>query len=353
MIGPFRFEPKPARVIFGQGRIGEVGRMVEELGGKRVLVLSTAGHSNLGDDIATRLGPLAAGAFAGAVMHTPFEVTDQAMRRLDETKGDCLVAIGGGSTIGLGKAIALRTDLPQIAIPTTYAGSEMTDILGETKEGAKTTIRSPRVLPEIVIYDVDLTLTLPPRVSATSGMNALAHAVEALYAPDGNPIVSLMAEDGLRALAASLPTIMASPFDVEARTLAQYGAFLCGACLGAASMALHHKLCHVLGGSFNLPHAETHAVMLPHTAAYNAGAAPEAMRKVAWALGTEDAVRGLHALKERLVGSLSLKDLGMPADGIETAAKLACASPYANPRPIDLEGMRHVIKSAYEGTAPA
>jgi maleylacetate reductase len=339
-------------VVFGAGRIGEVGKAVEELSAKRALVLSTAGHETLADDVMRRLGSLAAGKFAGAVMHTPVEVTEKAMARVKELKADCIVAIGGGSTIGLGKAIALRSDLPQIAIPTTYAGSEMTDILGETKEGAKTTIRSPKVLPEMVIYDVDLTLSLPDKISATSGMNALAHAVEALYAPDGNPVVSLMAEEGARALAQSLPPIMSSPRDVEARTLAQYGAWLCGACLGAVSMALHHKLCHVLGGSFNLPHAETHTVMLPYTAAYNAEAAPEAMRRIARALGAVDAVAGLYELKERLTGGLSLRDLGMPADGIERAARLACANPYANPRAVEFEGMRRLIEDAYEGARP-
>ena len=173
---------------------------------------------------------------------------------------DGLVAVGGGSTIGLAKAIALRTGLPQVAIPTTYAGSEMTDILGETEGGAKTTRRSEAVRPEAVIYDVELTRSLPPGLSATSGLNAIAHAAEALYARDGNPVIALMAEEGVRALAAALPAIVADPGDMAARGDALYGAWLCGLCLGAASMALHHKLAHVLGGSFDLPHAETHAV---------------------------------------------------------------------------------------------
>jgi alcohol dehydrogenase class IV len=299
-----------------------------------------------------RLGSLAAGKFAGAAVHAPVDVTERAMGCVDELRADCIVAIGGGSTIGLGKAIALRSDLPQIAIPTTYAGSEMTDILGETKDGAKTTLRSRKVLPEAAIYDVDLTLSLPARVSATSGMNAIAHAVEALYAVDGNPAIDLMAEEGIRALAASLPTVISSPRDVEARALAQCGAWMCGTCLGAVAMALHHKLCHVLGGSFNLPHAETHTVMLPYTAAYNVAVAPQAMSKVARALGTEDAVSGIFELKERLVGSLSLRDLGMPADGIERAANVACENPYPNPRALEFEGLRQLIANAYEGLRP-
>ncbi len=204
--------------------------------------------------------------------------------------------MGGGSTTGLGKAIALRTDLPQIVLPTTYAGSEMTPILGETRDSAKTTLRDPKVLPEVVIYDVELTLGLPASVSAASGMNAIAHAVEALYARDRNPLISLAGEEGVAALARALPKILDAPRDHEARSEALYGAWLCGVCLGTVGMALHHKLCHALGGSFGLPHAETHAIVLPHAAAYNAPAAPAALACVARALGTDDAARGLDDL---------------------------------------------------------
>ncbi len=188
----------------------------------------------------------------------------------------------------MGKAIALRTDLPQIVVPTTYAGSEMTPILGQTTAGRKTTLRSLAVLPEVVLYDVDLTLSLPPALSATSGLNAIAHAVEGLWAHDGNPIISLMAEEGIRALAAALPRIVDDPTDVAARSDAQYGAWLCATVLAGAGMALHHKLCHTLGGSFNLPHAETHAVILPHATHYNSAAAPEAMQRLCRALGVRD-----------------------------------------------------------------
>jgi alcohol dehydrogenase class IV len=351
VIREFRYEPKPARVLFGAGRLSEVAAAVKELGSRRALVLSTANHRNLADMVVECLGTLAAGIFSGAVMHTPANVTETAMERVRGSDADCVIAIGGGSTIGLGKAIALRTGLPQVAIPTTYAGSEMTDILGETKDGAKTTQRSLQVLPETVIYDVELTLTLPARTSAMSGMNAIAHAVEALYARDGNPIIALMAEEGIESLAASLPRIMTDPGNREARSMAQYGAWLCGTCLGSVSMALHHKLCHVLGGSFNLPHAETHSVMLPYALAYNSGAASEAMTVIARALREDDAVLGLHRLKERLVGSLSLRDIGMPEDGIDRAAAAACANPYWNPRPIELNRIRELISNAYHGAA--
>jgi maleylacetate reductase len=242
--------------------------------------------------------------------------------------------------------------LPQIVVPTTYAGSEMTDILGETEGGSKTTRRSPAIRPETVIYDVDLTLGLPPRLSAASGMNAIAHAVEALYAEDGNPVISLMAEDAIRALAGALPAIVANPADREARSSALYGAWLCGLCLGSVSMALHHKLCHTLGGTFDLPHAETHTAVLPHATAYNAPAAPEAMKRLARALGVSNPALGLYELAHKLGATLSLRELGMPEAGIAKAADLAMQNPYRNPRPLEREALNGLIARAWGGEAP-
>ena len=265
---------------------------------------------------------------------------------------DGLVAVGGGSTIGLAKAIALRTGLPQVAIPTTYAGSEMTDILGETEGGAKTTRRSEAVRPEAVIYDVELTRSLPPGLSATSGLNAIAHAAEALYARDGNPVIALMAEEGVRALAAALPAIVADPGDMAARGDALYGAWLCGLCLGSASMALHHKLAHVLGGSFDLPHAETHAVLLPHAVAYNAPAAPVAMARLAHALGGRNPALALFDLAGRLGAPRALRDIGMPEDGLDRAVEAAVANPYWNPRPLEAGALRALLADAWAGRPP-
>jgi alcohol dehydrogenase class IV len=265
---------------------------------------------------------------------------------------DCTVAVGGGSTTGLGKAIALATGLDQIVVPTTYAGSEMTPILGQTERGVKTTQRSPAILPEIVIYDVDLTLTLPPALTATSGLNAIAHAVEALYAQDRNPIVSLMAEEGIAALARSLPVLTDAASDLAARSDALYGAWLCGACLGVVGMALHHKLCHTLGGSFDLPHAETHAVVLPHAVAYNSAAAPAAMSRIARALGSGDAARGLYDLAGRLGAPRALRELGMSEEGIERAADLAVQNPYWNPRPVERDAVRDLLARAWSGAPP-
>ena len=350
---PFSYVGSPSRVVFGFGTLDRVADEVKALGCSRALVLSTPQQEADARRLAERLGGLSAGVFPGAVMHTPVEVTERAMQAVRDTGADCTVALGGGSTTGLGKAIALRTDLPQIVIPTTYAGSEATPILGETRDGLKTTQKSPKILPEVIVYDVDLTLTLPPGLSATSGINAIAHAVEGLYTQDANPIVSLMAEEGIRALAGALPNIARDLADREARSEALYGAWLCGVVLGSVGMALHHKLCHTLGGTFDLPHAETHTVVLPHAAAYNAPATPEAMARVARALGVKDAPQGLFDLAQGLGAPVALKDIGMPESGLDRAADLAVANPYWNPRPIERAAIRALLDDAFHGRRPA
>jgi len=348
----FVYTGLPIRVIFADGArdrlAGEIGR----LGASRVMVITTPNQKTDGEALATSLGDLCAAVYSGATMHTPVAVTEDAMVVVGREKIDCLVALGGGSTIGLAKAIALRTDLPQIAIPTTYAGSEMTPILGQTENGLKTTQRSMKVLPEIVIYDVDLTMSLPAGLSSTSGINAIAHAVEALYAEDANPIISVLAEQAIAALARSLPVIASDPADRAARSNAQYGAFLAGACLGSVGMALHHKLCHTIGGTFDLPHAETHTIVLPHAFAYNAPAVPKAAESVARALGVDHAPRGLFALARQVGAPRALRDLGMPEDGIDKATDIALKNPYWNPRPLERTGIRALIAAAWAGEEP-
>jgi maleylacetate reductase len=353
VVTPFTYVANPCRVVFGAGRLAELGDELERLGIRRALLLSTPGHAKQAEAVQLQLGGRASGIYSRATMHTPVDVTLDALGQLRLLGCDGLVALGGGSTIGLGKALALRTDLPQVAVPTTYAGSEMTPILGETEAGRKTTQRSPRVLPETVIYDVDLTISLPPALSATSGVNALAHAVEALYARDANPIISLMAEESITALARSLPAIVADPSDLPARNDAQYGAWLAGACLGAVGMALHHKICHVLGGSFDLRHAETHTVMLPHVAAYNAAAAPEAMRRIARGLGAGSTPDGLFALNRALGAPSALRDLGMPENGIGVAVDQVMQDQYWNPRPPEAAALRAMLARAWAGAPPA
>jgi maleylacetate reductase len=222
----------------------------------------------------------------------------------------------------------------------------MTPVWGLTENGVKRTGRDPAVLPRSVVYDPALTLSMPPGLSATSGINALAHAVEALYAPDASPVISLMAEEGIRALASALPVV------TEARSQALYGAWLCGACLGATTMGLHHKLCHVLGGAFNLPHAGTHTVVLPYVVAFNAPSIPHALAALRRALGTADPARELYDLGRRLGAPRSLAELGMPADGIDRAVELATSAPYSNPREVTPEDLRTLLTAAYEGAEP-
>jgi maleylacetate reductase len=239
----FTYQALPSRIVFRVGAIGDLPDEVSKLG-SRALVLSTPEQAELGSDVARRLGEHAAGVYDRAQMHVPIETANAARAVAKALGADCCVAVGGGSTIGLGKAIALEFGLPIVAVPTTYAGSEMTPIWGLTEGGIKRTGRDIRVLPKTVIYDPELTLSLPPQLSGVSGLNAIAHCVEALYARDANPIISLMAEEGIRALAAALPVIADSPANIEARSQALYGAWLAGAALGSVGMALHHKLCH-------------------------------------------------------------------------------------------------------------
>jgi alcohol dehydrogenase class IV len=348
----FTDQTAPMRVIFGAGTLSRLPDELARLGMSRALVLATPNQASQAAQVAAMLGDRAAGIFAEAAMHTPVDVTDRAMARVRELKADGVVAIGGGSTTGLGKAIALRTDLPQIVVPTSYAGSEMTSILGETRDGLKTTQTSPKILPETVVYDVDLTVTMPQSLSATSGLNAIAHAVEALYARDRNPIISLMAQEGIKSLAQALPKIKDDADDIEARSEALYGAWLCGSCLGAVGMAIHHKLCHTLGGTFDLLHAETHAVILPHAVAYNASAEPLAMSQIARAVGADDAAGGLFELAGQLGIRRSLSEIGMRMQDIDQAADLAVKNPYWNPRPIERDAIRGLITRAWAGMPP-
>jgi maleylacetate reductase len=348
----FIYTMRPARVVFGSGTIRSVAEEASRLGMKRALVLATPQQESEAQTVSSLLGPLSIGIFAGARMHTPVEVTAAAMERVDRDRADGVVAIGGGSTTGLGKAIAVRTDLPQLVIPTTYAGSEMTPILGETENGKKVTRTDPRILPESVIYDVDFTLGLPVPIAVTSGMNAVAHAVEALYAKDANPITSLMAETAIRSMARALPLIVANPADRDARSDALYAAWLSGMCLGAVGMALHHKLCHTLGGLFDLPHAEMHAALLPHALAYNAAAVPEAIARICRALDSNDAPEALFNLPKRLGAEMRLGALGLPEDKIEQAVAAAMSNPYWNPRPLERNALAALLRRAFAGKKP-
>jgi alcohol dehydrogenase class IV len=349
----FVHESLPGRVVFGPGSLARLGEEIDRLGLKRALLLSTPPQRDAAVALAARLGARVAGLFDRAVMHVPVEVARQGIAAAEAEGADCTVALGGGSTIGLAKAIARELALPVVAVPTTFAGSEMTPIWGQTEGGVKKTGRDPKVLPRLVVYDPELTLTLPPAIAGPSGLNAIAHCVEALYAETPDPIIELMAEEGIRALARSLPAVVERPADLAARGEALYGAWLAGSALGAVGMALHHKLCHTLGGSFNLPHAETHAVVLPYVVAFNHEAAPAAMWRVSRALGgTADPAGALWDLGRRVGAPAALAELGLAASDLDRAAGLATANPYYNPRPVSRDGVRALLQAAFEGARP-
>lgn len=349
----FHFRSLPGRVIFGNGTLMELANEMDMLGARRAFVVTTPGRSAATRQLEGRFPGRIADIYAGAVMHTPVETTADAERALAASGADILVSIGGGSAIGLGKALALRTDLPQIAIPTTYAGSEATPVLGQSQDGVKTTMQSPKVLPETIIYDVALSSALPARIGVTSAINAIAHAVEALYARDRNPVTSLMAEEAIRRIARAMPVLATGGADADARSDALYGAWLCGICLASVGMALHHKLCHTLGGSFGLPHADVHTVLLPHAVAYNSAAEPEAMARIARALGSDDAAGGLFDLAARHGGPTSLREIGLDAAGIDRAVEIALTNPYWNPEPLTRDGLLALLRDAHAGTRPA
>ncbi|WP_342247214.1 maleylacetate reductase [Pseudomonas sp. OTU5201] len=355
-MNPFIYQGLASRVVFGWGKLETLADELDKLGARRALILTTPEQRHLGERVAGILGERAAGVYPQAVMHVPVEVARAACSEAARLDADCCVAIGGGSTIGLGKAIALESGLPILAVPTTYAGSEMTPIYGMTENRLKKTGRDFRVLPKTVVYDPQLTLSLPTAISACSGMNAMAHAVEALYAQDANPIITLMAEESIRALAEALPGVVANPEDAEARSHALYGAWLAGICLGSVGMAIHHKLCHTLGGTFNLPHAQAHAVVLPHAAHYNRKAAAEPLRRAARALGGREAEEVgplIFALNQKLCIPASLAELGLPEEGPAETAVIACSSPYFNPRPFEQDAIETMLLRAWQGLPPA
>lgn len=351
MSREFVYQVNRATVVFGAGRLGETAEWVRKLGKRRALVLSTPHQAKDAEALSANLGDLSAGCFSGAVMHTPVDVSDRAVAVLKQSDADCVISFGGGSTTGLGKAIAYRTGVAQIAIPTTYAGSEVTPILGQTEGGKKTTLRDTRILPEVVIYDPELTVGLPVAMTVVSALNALAHAMEGLYARDRNPISTMMSVEAFRSFKSSLPGLIRNPRDLDLRSEAQYACWLAGTVLGTVGMALHHKICHTLGGSFDTPHAETHAIMLPYTTAYNAVAVPDLLAPIGDIMGGPPGA-SLYDFSKGIGAPVSLRDIGFDEANLDRAADLAAENPYWNPRPIDRQSIRELLQAAYEGRRP-
>jgi alcohol dehydrogenase class IV len=348
----FTFDALPGRVVFGIGSLSGLPDEVDRLGATRVLVFADPTTKEIADEAAESLGARFAGIFTDIELHVPVEAVADARRAAEAAGADCLVTIGGGTTTGFGKAVALDGGIPLIAVPTTYAGSEMTPIYGITSNGMKRTARDLRVLPKAVLYDPALTTSIPPEVTGPSGMNALAHCVEALYAKEANPITSLMAEESIRALVRGIPGSVRDPEDIDARSDALYGAYLAGAALAVVGMALHHRICHVLGGTYGLAHGEVNAVILPHAARFNQSAAPEALDRVARAIGVENAAEGLFDLAVSIGAPTSLAALGMRRSDLKEAARLVADPPPWNPRPVSPNDVFRLLEDAFAGRRP-
>lgn len=351
-VAPFIYELRPTRVVFAPDSFAELPAELHRLNTERAFVVSTPRRIASLPPLASLLETRLAAAFDGAVEHVPVDVVQRALEECARVKADVCVAIGGGSSVGLGKAIARETGLPLVAVPTTYSGSEMTAIWGMTDASGKRTGRDPRVAPRVVVYDPALTLDLPPLVSAASGMNAMAHAVEALYAANASPVALSLAEEAARLLASSLPKVVSTPRDRHARATAFAGAHLAGRALDLAAMGLHHRLCHVLGGSFGMPHARTHAALLPYVVAFNAPAAPDAMARLARALGVADPVAGITSLAQVLGVATPLSTLGLRDEDLDRAAEAATTTAYPNPRSATRADVRALLKSALSAAGP-
>jgi len=350
---------RQVRVVFGAGSLERVAREGAALGG-RVLLIAGRHEDAAADVVAQQLDSQPGAEYVGRLrevtQHVPVQAAADAVARTGELGAEVIIAVGGGSATGLAKAVALETGLPILAVPTTYAGSEMTPIWGLTDGQGKSTGRDPRVLPRTIVYDPSLTCSLPAEVTAASGMNALAHAVEALYAPDTSPPLSSVAEEAMTALVVALPRVVAQPEDLEARSQALYGAWLAGWALGSTTMGLHHKLAHVLGGTYRLPHAGVHSALLPQVAAYNASAAGPAFARAARALGVNDPAdvgAALFDLATRVAAPTALAPLGMEASAIEQVAATVAAGHVTNPRPITEPDLVRVLEGAYRGTRPS
>ena len=348
----FTHNTNPGRVIFGAGQVGKLGDEVERLGCSRTLVVCTPGRTAMAEALSASLGNRRVAICAEARMHVPIETAEVGRAAARTHDADSVVSIGGGSAIGLGKAIALECDIPLLCIVTTYSGSEMTSACGMVEGGRKVQHHSPRMLPKTVIYDAELTVGLPPAIAGPSGFNAIAHSVGAQYRQSSTPMLRLTSLDGIRAMASALPRIMADPSDLEARGEALYGAWCCGMAAGSGARSIHHKLAHVVGGSFDLPHAETHTILLPHSTAYNMDHEPEAMAAIAKALDAKDGPEGLFALEQAVGAPTALKDIGMPEAGLDQAADEAMQNPYPNPRPLDRAAIRVLLNNAWHGRPP-
>lgn len=344
----------PGRVIFGAGRRAEVPAECQALGLRRLLVVADPWLGQAVEELIASLGERCVAAVTDVAQHVPAERAEACVATAKEVSADGVVVMGGGSSTGLAKIVGLELGLPVVAIPTTLAGSEMTPIFGITEEGAKRTGRDQRVLPRAVIYDPELQVTLPAHLTAVSGMNALAHCAEALWMPSATPVTDAIATEGLSRLARGLPGSVARPDDLDGRALALSGAQLAGMAFGSLGSGLHHKACHLLGGSFGLPHAETHSALLAHVAAYNGAAAPAAMERLGRALAgdREAPSAAIYDFAASIGATTSLGELGFRVESIPEVVEALVSGPPPNLRPMERAGLTAMLDAACRGERP-
>ncbi len=351
-VPSFTYEGVPLRVVFGTGARHRLAEELDRLGLSQVVLIASGSSRVEADALAGVLDHRLTWRVDGVRQHVPAELAEQVSADAVGVGADGVVTLGGGSATGLGKAVA-RSGLPLVAVPTTYAGSEMTPIWGMTTGGRKETGRDLGVLPKTVVYDPELTLSLPVRTTAASGLNAVAHCMEAVWASGASPLSTPLALEAARALCESLPAAVAEPSSLKARSRVLVGACQAGMALASAGAGLHHRLCHVLGGRYDLPHAETHAALLPHVVAFNEPVLGPLAARMAVAVGVGRASTGLYELASRLGLPLALSELGMPPEAVDEVAKEVAAAPPPNPRPVDQAALRSLLRAAWEGEGPA
>ncbi len=346
MLISFIHDVPSQRVVFASGAMSRIADEAARLNIARALVVATPGSgARLGARLVDLLGPKAAGLHAEAVMHVPRDVAEAGVAAAAKTEADGVIAVGGGSAIGLAKAIARDTGLPIVAIPTTYSGSEATPIWGQSEGERKQTGRDWKVLPRTIVYDPDLTMKLPAAVSAASGMNAIAHCVEGIWVPERTPVSTALAMEAVRRFGQYLPRVIADGGDAEARAECLIAAWLAGTVLTTGT-GLHHKLAHALGG-LGLPHAETHAIILPHVTRFNLEAAPEASDRLADALHAKHPADALDAMVAGFPIPQRLRDVGLDEAKIPDVAKQAAALGIKEPRPVTVEDATEILRRAY------
>ncbi|HEX5095283.1 MAG TPA: maleylacetate reductase [Acidimicrobiia bacterium] len=349
-MNAFVYESQPGRVVFGLGAQARIAEEVDRLGAERVLLLSSPSATAAADALHAALGPVAL-RWTEVAEHVPVGLAERARAAAWDAHVDVIVTIGGGSAIGLAKAVALELGAPIVAVPTTYAGSEMTPMYGLTGDH-KVTGRDSRVLPRVVVYDPDLTLGLPIDTSIASACNALAHCIEGCYGPGANPVTTLSAIEGIRVLSANVPLLARDARDVDVRSELLYGAYLAGTVIASVGVGVHHRTCHVLGGSYGLAHAASNAVILPHAIAYNAPAVPDLVARWRDAMGTSDPAGFAFDLVADAGLPTSLASLGLPEAALDDAAARIVEETPNNPRPVDVSSVRAMLDGAWRGVRP-